>query len=38
MEELWGLDYNPNNEKEFVTCSDDGAVIIWDAVKYKHVK
>jgi len=36
MEELWGLDYNPSNEKEFVTCSDDGAVIIWDAEKYKH--
>ncbi|KAG4108675.1 WD40 repeat-like protein [Neocallimastix lanati (nom. inval.)] len=36
MEELWGLDGNPNNENEFVTCSDDGAVIVWDTEKYKQ--
>jgi len=36
MEELWGLDGNPANENEFATCSDDGALIIWDTEKYKQ--
>jgi len=37
MEELWGVDGNPSNENEFATCSDDGAVIVWDAENYKQV-
>jgi len=36
MEELWGLDGNPSNENEFVTCSDDGSVIIWNTEQYKQ--
>jgi WD40 repeat protein len=38
MEELWGVDGNPSNENEFATCSDDGAVIVWDAENYKQKK
>jgi len=38
MEELWGLDGNPSNENEFATCSDDGAVIVWDTEHYKQKK
>ncbi|ORX87820.1 WD40 repeat-like protein [Anaeromyces robustus] len=38
MEELWGIDGNPTNENEFVSCSDDGALIIWDTENYKQKK
>lgn len=36
MEELWGLDGNPNDDTEFVTVSDDGNVIIWDTINFKQ--
>lgn len=36
MEELWGLAGNPSNDNEFATCSDDGAVIVWDTEKCKQ--
>jgi len=36
MEELWGVDGNPSNENEFVSCSDDGALIVWDTESYKQ--
>lgn len=28
----------PNNVDRFVTCSDDGTIIIWDAKTKKHLK
>jgi len=37
MEELWGLSGNPSNDNEFATCSDDGALIMWNAEKCRQI-
>ena len=38
VDQLWGLDVNPQNSKEFVTVGDDYTVRVWNRIERKQIR